>query len=211
MPIESMFTWPFDPSDLHHILQTWVLGYARFAALFIALPMLSNTIVTGLVRTSVILGISLIIYPSVSIEVAKAGEITMLVSIGLLIKEVIIGAAIGAVLGTMVWAIEAAGFFVDYQRGSMMADAISPNTTSQVSGTSLFLVQTYIAYFFAMGGFLTVLDLVYSSYILWPVTAPMPEFTGETVRVATNILDEILIFSKMPKRLFLKAMINRVF
>lgn len=27
----------------------------------------------------------------------------------------------------------------------------------------------------------------------------------------TNILDEILIFSKMPKRLFLKAMINRVF
>ena len=163
----------------------WVLAYAlaspRLLAVFAILPFLGRQVLTGLVRNGVAISIALVIVPVVAVDVAVAAP-SPLEIVGLLVKETLIGLLIGFPLAVVFWSLESIGFYIDNQRGAAMASSLDPLSGAQTSPLGIMLNQAFVVYFFSTGAFLSLLGVLYSSYVIWPVPAFFPRF-GEGVPV----------------------------
>jgi type III secretion protein T len=93
----------------------------------------------------------------------------------LVLKELFLGISIGFVFGIVFWAIGAAGNVIDTQVGMSMAQVFDPIQGHQTSLHGEFLSQLAAWLFMASGAFLVFLDLLMSSYVLWPVASFFPD------------------------------------
>ncbi len=160
--------------ELQQIVLCYALLLPRFISCFIMLPVLSKQVLGGaLIRNGVCCSLLLFVWPLVadSFNTAITGW-DLLLLIG---KEIILGIVIGFIAAIPFWAVEAAGFLIDNQRGATMASVLNPALGSQSSPVGLFLTQTLITLFYSGGAFLTLLSALYQSYASWPVTAFFPQ------------------------------------
>src|SRR3546814_3092497 len=79
-----------------------------------------------------------------------------------------IGIAIGFCFGIVFWAIGAAGNILYTQVGMSMASIFDPIQGHQTSLHGQFLSQFAAYLFMASGAFLVFLDLLPTSYTVWP-------------------------------------------
>jgi type III secretion protein T len=157
-----------------------VLGIAltlpRIVAAFLALPLLSNSSMPPLVRNSFFVSLSIIVFP-----LAAAASPYSAMGDGMwaavIVKELFIGLAIGFTFGIVFWAIGAAGNLIDAKVGTTMASIVDPLAGHQTSLTGAFLSQFASWLFMASGAFLLFLDLLLTSYQVWPVAEFMPRLT----------------------------------
>jgi len=121
-----------------------------------------------MVRNGVLCSLALFIFPMINQQSlpAETDGIWLIVILG---KEVLIGLLIGFVTAIPFWAIEAAGFLVDNQRGAAMASMFNPTLGSQSTPTAVLLTQTLITLFFSGGGFVTFIYALFKSYTSWPI------------------------------------------
>ncbi|KIP75146.1 preprotein translocase T [Vibrio harveyi] len=168
--------------DLHQALFLYSLTLPRLMACFIFLPILNKQTLGGtLVRNGVLCSLALFIFPMINQQdlPAETDGIWLMVILG---KEVLLGMLIGFVAATPFWAIEAAGFLVDNQRGAAMASMFNPTLGSQSTPTAVLLTQTLITLFFSGGGFVAFIYALFNSYSSWPVISFFPAVTEEWVR-----------------------------
>ncbi len=104
-------------------------------------------------------------------------------------KEYAIGFVFGYMIGWLFWTVTAAGDFIDNQRGAAIASSINPLLGTETSPLGNLFSQAFITYFFAIGGMLTILQILYTSYVMWPVTENLPIITSNFPVLALNILD----------------------
>lgn len=158
-------------------LQSQALAIAltlpRIAAAFLIVPLMTGDTVPPLVRNSFFVSLAIVAYP---IAAAAAPDAGMMQSTWALIvlKEIFIGTAIGFCFGIMFWALSGAGNVIDVKVGSSMASVMDPISGHQTSLTGLFLSQLGMWLFMATGAFLMFLDILLSSYKLWPVGNALP-------------------------------------
>ncbi|MGI3038872.1 type III secretion system export apparatus subunit SctT [Vibrio diabolicus] len=160
--------------DLHQALFLYSLTLPRLMACFIFLPILSKQMLGGtMVRNGVLCSLALFIFPMINQQSlpAETDGIWLIVILG---KEVLIGLLIGFVAAIPFWAIEAAGFLVDNQRGAAMASMFNPTLGSQSTPTAVLLTQTLITLFFSGGGFVTFIYALFKSYTSWPIVDFFP-------------------------------------
>ncbi|ELC9556880.1 type III secretion system export apparatus subunit SctT [Vibrio alginolyticus] len=160
--------------DLHQALFLYSLTLPRLMACFIFLPILSKQMLGGtMVRNGVLCSLALFIFPMINQQSlpAETDGIWLIVILG---KEVLIGLLIGFVAAIPFWAIEAAGFLVDNQRGAAMASMFNPTLGSQSTPTAVLLAQTLITLFFSGGGFVTFIYALFKSYTSWPIVDFFP-------------------------------------
>ncbi|HHX8261950.1 TPA: type III secretion system export apparatus subunit SctT [Vibrio diabolicus] len=160
--------------DLHQALFLYSLTLPRLMACFIFLPILSKQMLGGtMVRNGVLCSLALFIFPMINQQSlpAETDGIWLIVILG---KEVLIGLLIGFVAAIPFWAIEAAGFLVDNQRGAAMASMFNPTLGSQSTPTAVLLTQTLITLFFSGGGFVTFIYALFKSYTSWPIADFFP-------------------------------------
>ena len=160
--------------DLHQALFLYSLTLPRLMACFIFLPILSKQMLGGtMVRNGVLCSLALFIFPMINQQSlpAETDGIWLIVILG---KEVLIGLLIGFVAAIPFWAIEAAGFLVDNQRGAAMASMFNPTLGSQSTPTAVLLTQTLITLFFSGGGFVTFIYALFKSYTPWPIVDFFP-------------------------------------
>ncbi|EGQ9098456.1 MULTISPECIES: type III secretion system export apparatus subunit SctT [Vibrio] len=160
--------------DLYQALFLYSLTLPRLMACFIFLPILSKQMLGGtMVRNGVLCSLALFIFPMINQQTlpAETDGIWLIMILG---KEVLIGLLIGFVAAIPFWAIEAAGFLVDNQRGAAMASMFNPTLGSQSTPTAVLLTQTLITLFFSGGGFVTFIYALFKSYTSWPIVDFFP-------------------------------------
>ncbi|EPF7975025.1 type III secretion system export apparatus subunit SctT [Vibrio harveyi] len=167
--------------DLHQALFLYSLTLPRLMACFIFLPILNKQTLGGtMVRNGVLCSLALFIFPMINQQdlPAETDGIWLMIILG---KEVLLGLLIGFVSAIPFWAIEAAGFLVDNQRGAAMASMFNPTLGSQSTPTAVLLTQTLITLFFSGGGFVAFIYALFNSYASWPVISFFPSVTEEWV------------------------------
>lgn len=176
--------------ELRHLFLTFTLCLPRLLAAFTVIPFMSRQTLPGLVRTGVAMSLALVVYPIVEPQVPRDGLATWLV-LGLILKETFIGLLIGFTVAALFWAVEAAGFFIDNQRGAAIAGSIDPLLGTDSSPLGIMLLQAYVVYFFVSGGFLVFLGGLYDSYRVWSVTSFVPQLPPEAAEFFLGELDRI--------------------
>ncbi|MDR1436066.1 MAG: type III secretion system export apparatus subunit SctT [Puniceicoccales bacterium] len=152
---------------------TVIFGAIRITSIFAMLPFFGKRNVIGMGRNSWILGLAIFAYPIFAKELANP-DVGFGVVMLLGAKELFIGTILGFLGGFIFFVVEGVGNLVDVQRGASAASLFSAFNESQTTVTADFFVQIVLLLFFITGGFLLTLDIIYQSYVVWPVFSFMP-------------------------------------
>jgi type III secretion protein T len=152
---------------------TYLLALPRAYAFLISSQLLNAQVIPRLARNVVIMVLTAPLVPGLQ---GQADQLTAEVSIFMVYfaKEVVIGFVLGYLVFWMFWAVQAAGTYIDNQRGTAIASSIDPLQGHEASPMGLLFSQAFVTYFFALGGFLVVLGLLYASYTQWPIDQLLP-------------------------------------
>lgn len=175
-------------------LVTLVLSAARPLAFIMITPLFTRFgLQAGLIRGAILLAFAAPVFPGLYAELIVTPEISIPELALLIVKELLIGALLGLLLGIPLWAVAGAGDMIDFQRGAAMATIVDPGSGDETTptGTLFFLV---IALVLAASGWFTevLLDLLYDTYRTWPVLAPIPALDAEAGELLLNLLDALL-------------------
>lgn len=167
----------------------------RVLGAFVMLPLLTQQNTPVMVRNSIYVSLAIIAVPAAMIA-APSGGVNMTMWPAMLVKEIFLGTTIGFCFGTIFWAIGAAGNVIDTQVGMSMATIMDPIQGHQASLHGQFLSQLAAWLFMASGAFLVFLDILLTSYSVWPVTSFYPSlqpggmemFIGEFAYVMSAVV-----------------------
>jgi type III secretion protein T len=160
---------------------TLAVGVAlpRIGAAFLTLPLLGAEVVPPLVRNVFAISLALALTPFL----AATSDLTNLTAIGwasVLVKELVIGAMLGYLFGSIIWALEGAGEIIDAKIGATTAQIVDPVLGHQTSLTASFFSRLATYLFVAFGGLSLFIEVLLASYRVWPIDAPWPSFVWNT-------------------------------
>jgi type III secretion protein T len=171
-----------------------IMGTVRMAAVFAMLPFFGKRSVMGMGRNSWIFGLAIFAYPIFAHEFANP-DIGIGAIVFLATKEITIGTILGFLGSFIFFVVEGVGNLVDIQRGASAASLFSAFNESQTTVTADFFVQIVLLLFFISGGFLLTLDLIYQSYVIWPIFSFVPRIDGSLaiyfVKFIGNYMDVV--------------------
>jgi type III secretion protein T len=177
-----------------HEITALLLAMARFTGLLLVMPTFPKSLLPNLVRVGLILSLGIVQQRVLSLGGAVE-DLGMFMLVTLLIKEVMLGGAMGFLFGVVFWGAEAAGFFIDNHRGAAIASSINPLTGSDTAPLGIFFGQLLTVYFFVSGAFLALIGLVYDSYAIFPVLEFLPTLPPETVPFFLGVADKVMYLS----------------
>jgi type III secretion protein T len=180
---------PFLPLQPYIVAASFAL--ARMVAMMTVFPVFDRLGVTGLIRNSIALALSIPFIPMIVAHIGSE-KLSLGVMVALLLKEVIVGLVVGLVLAVPLYAAEAAGDILDLQRGSSSATLSDPLGTHEANITGTLLALVIIALYFASGCFDLTLRAIYDSYGIWPVRRLMPLLSPEAGGLLLSLLDSIV-------------------
>lgn len=168
-----------------------VFASARLIAMFSVLPLFSQQMLPGLVRSVFLLTLSFTLVPIVHADM-QALQPSALETLLITAKESFIGIVMGMIGASLFWAVEGAGFLIDNQRGASLASIVDPLSGNQTSPMGLFLLQAFLTYFVAIGGITILLGGLYASYEIWPVFSFMPDISLDRSVIFIERLDWLM-------------------
>ncbi|HTI19196.1 MAG TPA: flagellar biosynthetic protein FliR [Trinickia sp.] len=111
-------------------------------------------------------------------------------------KEIALGLLLAVSLSIPLWAVEAAGAYIDYQRGAN-PQALDPMASPDASLVGLLLQRTSCVYLMHAGAFHALLGVVYASFAAWPTLLPAPRLETEAWDAIAELLTSLLRFALM--------------
>ncbi|MGB0846215.1 MAG: type III secretion system export apparatus subunit SctT [Thiolinea sp.] len=176
-------------------LQPWfmalILTAPRILVAFTVMPMFAQPIFPAMIRNGIMVVMSFAVLP-----LTYEQSVTMATDIGtvffLVVKEGLIGLALGYAMSMPFWALRGVGFLMDLQRGAMSALFFSPTVTGMVSPLGNLLAQLATVMLFVSGGFLMLLEAIMMSYQVWPLDRFVPEFNVNSAKFFLQQLDLLM-------------------
>ena len=150
----------------------------RMLAMFSVLPMFHRQALPGLLRMGVAGALGLMLVPQLLEPAALDRGLFEILAV--VIKEGLIGFAVGMLFALPLWAFEAMGAIIDNQRGASIAETINPLTGHDTSPLGELLSQAFVVYINVTGGFALMLAAMYDSFLLWPVFEFWPRLSDTT-------------------------------
>lgn len=173
-------------------LRPWLIALTislpRIMVAFLIMPILVETMVSGMVRNGIIIAMTMFLLPLTYLQVLNL-EMNVITLLGVIIKEGILGLLIGFIFSIPFWAVRASGFLIDMQRGAMSAMFFSQASGSMTSPFGNVFAQVSITLLFVSGGFLFLLDAIYLTYKIWPIDQFYPAFSEETAKFLLKQVD----------------------
>ncbi|WP_373636879.1 type III secretion system export apparatus subunit SctT [Yoonia sp. BS5-3] len=168
-----------------------LISIPRIYGFLITAPILSPGAVPRLARNATIL---ILCVPIVPVNLVNADTIDRtLGSVAYFFaKEFAIGFVFGYMVGWIFWMITAVGDLIDNQRGAAIASSIDPLQGTETSPLGNLFSQAFVTYFFSIGGMLIILQVLYTSYSLWPVTEALPILSPEFPALILRIFDHAM-------------------
>lgn len=158
--------------DVDNALRSLVLSTPRIAAAFLILPILSREDCPPLVRNTIYITLAIAVTPFMNAAAGIPREFVPWA--GIIVKEALIGVMIGFAFASVLWAVGMAGDFIDTKVGTNMASVVDPLAGHQTTLTGALLARFANYLFMALGGLLIFLEILLTSYQVWPVTQTMP-------------------------------------
>ncbi|MFN7928227.1 MAG: flagellar biosynthetic protein FliR [Blastocatellia bacterium] len=200
------------------------LAFARFIAFLQLVPFFGGQSVPGRVKVATATAFVIVAYPSLTPLLPPPGTplpIGPLGFITLMVKEVLVGFALGFVATLIFEAIQMAGRLIDIQRGSNLSELFAPQIQDQVSELGQFKLQFAIVLFLAIGAHRLFIGALIDSFVLVPPLgfpplvsgwSPLAEFFvtffGKMMMITLQLAAPALIALLMTEIFF--GLINRV-
>lgn len=169
-------------------LLAFLLCLPRVYAFIVATQLFQPTAVPRLARNAAILVIALPLTPTM-LPFGVLFEDNIPLFMGYFFKEVVIGFLMGFCILWFFWSIQAAGAYIDNQRGAAIAASIDPLQGHETSPLGMLFSQAFITYFFSVGGFLVLIHLLYLSYQQWPIYETLPVYADDFPELMLQLLD----------------------
>ncbi len=150
------------------VLSLFFLTLARLLPIIALAPFFGSKNVPMAIRMMFAVSLVAIFLPQ-NLMLAKAELPFDLTFIGHLLKELLIGMALGFLAAIPFYIAQMAGSLIDHQRGSSALQVTDPTTQSQTGPIGILYNYVLIATFFGLNGPFIFLDGVASSYQLIPV------------------------------------------
>ncbi|MEM9147431.1 MAG: flagellar biosynthetic protein FliR [Pseudomonadota bacterium] len=183
-----------DIADADLVLMSAVLVMVRMLAFTYISPFFGAKAMGRIVRVGFLLTLSFVLAPPVFTEFksdpALADQFVLLV-----LKELLIGLVLGALVWMPIHGLEVAGVVLDTQRGSTMAQDFNVVFSSpQATPTAILISQIFSGFFFSIGGLLMIETVLFDSMAIWPPTEPLPPLDKD-VAVLFGALAGSLLFT----------------
>nr|ABA39819.1 HrcT [Erwinia pyrifoliae] len=183
---------------VYQFLFALTLGAARIYPCLILTPVFSFNILKGMVRTGVVLALSLM--PAIGLQAQLAVQMPDWPQlIGLMLKEVTIGILLGLLLGMPFWLFQSVGALFDNQRGALIGGQLNPALGSDVTPLGLLLQQTLILLLILGIGLSGITQIIWDSYRIWPVLQwlPLPHEEGfqQYLALLADTFTHIIIYA----------------
>ncbi|MEL7389114.1 MAG: type III secretion system export apparatus subunit SctT [Pseudomonadota bacterium] len=168
-----------------------LISIPRIYGFFTTVPILNAGVMPRMARNAAILIMCL---PIVPVNLANADGIdrTLATVAYFFAKEFAIGFVFGYMIGWIFWMITATGDLIDNQRGAAIAASIDPLQGTETSPLGILFSQAFTTYFFTIGGMLVILNVLYTSYALWPVTEALPILSSDFPVLILGIFDHAM-------------------
>ena len=175
--LQSMLAMGFDPDGIRALVTLLPVTAARPLGYVLLIPLFGRFhLNTGYLRGALLVALILPVMPA---AIAAADADPTLLSAarvpGLMATEFLVGAILGLLAGLPLWAAQAAGDFMDIQRGAQMAQILDPGSADQQSVTGTLLLLVCILVLAAKGLLVPALfGPVLDSYGVVPLFSPLP-------------------------------------
>jgi type III secretion protein T len=169
-------------------LSALVLGSMRMLGLTFTFPLFTWTRITGPLRMAFALAVSLPVTFGVHGSLSQGGDPGTTLLVALMLKEFVLGAAIGLALAVPFWGAQAAGDVIELYRGASAANLVDPLNASETSVLGSVLIQFTLALFVVSGGLLTLIGTVFETYRAWPSTSLAPGFGLEAASAVGTLV-----------------------
>ncbi len=136
---------------LSHV-PAFLVVLARFTGLFIFAPVLASSMIPRRVKIALTLTMAMCVYPT--LNHAAFGPIPLSLSaLGpMMAMELTLGAALGVMMLTPLWAVQLAGTFMGQQMGLSLAPILNPATDIESDSLGQLLFILALAVFVVLGG-----------------------------------------------------------
>lgn len=172
-------------------LPPFLLIFVRMTSFFIAAPIFSMKGVPSSIKVGLAFFVALISLSTVSIEQTILLDFSYLIMI---IKEALVGLALGFIASLIIYTVQVAGAFIDFQMGFAIANVVDPQTGAQVPIIGNFKYMLALLFFLSVNGHHLLLDGVIRSYQIVPINAMFVPIGSEQVALfVTNIFVQMFI------------------
>lgn len=110
----------------------------------------------------------------------------------LVLKEALLGCAMGLLLCVPVWAFSAAFTLVDNQRGANAAQQQNPSLQADASMLGELGERMLVLSLVHSGGLMVLLSVLADSYRAWPALEPLPPWSPEARAVLLGALQQLM-------------------
>jgi type III secretion protein T len=190
----AAFNNPF--ASLDPYLLAAALALARMIGVMTVLPVFTRLGMTGIVRNGTAIVLAAPVLPIIAADIG-ASHVTLVLVVGLALKEVAVGLVVGLVLGVPLFAADVAGDVLDVQRGSSAASLFDPLQAVRANITGTLFALVMMALYFGSGGFGLTLRAIYDSYGIWPVARFLPVFSRSAGDLFLQLLDTVVAMGLM--------------
>lgn len=149
----SLFFWPF----------------CRFTGLFISAPILSHSSIPNRVKLAVVAILSILVGPL--LPAMPEVPLFSWASFGIIVEQLVIGAAIGVVMQIIFAAIQAAGEYIGLQMGLAFASFFSPDSGTNTMILSRFFFVFSSLLFVTIDGHLLLIETLVRSFAWLPIAS----------------------------------------
>lgn len=163
----------------------------RGYAMFTFLPVTTRLGLPEMLRAVTIIALTLPLLDPLAAEIKKQESVSAIFFAFLCLKEALVGAVLGIVLGIPFWALETAGNILDFVRQAPDAQLQDPQGATQSSITGALFSIFVIFLFVSAGGFRIIADIIYSSYETWPIFQALPDIKLDAVMKFAALLDKL--------------------
>jgi type III secretion protein T len=159
--------------NFEYILIGLGLLMVRMLLAFSFLPFFSEKSVPLTVRLSMVAGLSLFLFPLLRSQLSVL-QADWYVFFPCLLKEAALGMMLGMFASFTFWAFHAAGTVIEYQAGLTMSVTVDPLSGEENSTIGGLFMQLLTVFFFVSGGMRQLVEMLFQSYLLWPVDKMLP-------------------------------------
>lgn len=179
--------------NLLEILPYFLLMFVRMTSFFLVAPLFSNRGLPTRFKIGLGFFLALVAFS------ANMNEVTIFLDgyyLFLIMKEVFVGVALGFTAALMLYAVQVAGAFIDFQMGFALANVMDPQTGAQVPIMGHFKYTLSLLFLLIVDGHHLMLDGVMRSFQLVPVESISFSLeNGEVGRFITTLFLQMFMIA----------------
>ncbi len=160
----------FASSQLLAWMIAWFYPLCRVAALIGTAPIISDSGAPPTVKIGLSVLITIVIAPT--LPAMAAVDVVSLSGLALIVRQLLIGAALGLTLRMVFAAVSYAGDVIGLQMGLGFAQLFDPQHNEQTPVVGTFLGYLAGLTFLALNGHLILIGVVAESFTAWPIDGP---------------------------------------